>query len=65
MMLPLFHKSLMKLFFTITSDLGQQFSTIQDYQPCTDPEALKELEGLDKVIAHFENLLENGVSWPL
>lgn len=33
-----------------------------NYQPFTDAEALKELENLDKVIAHFENLLGNNVS---
>lgn len=33
-----------------------------DYQPCTEPEAVKELEGIDKVIAHFEGLLEGGAS---
>jgi YEATS domain-containing protein 4 len=31
-------------------------------QPCMDPEALKELENLDRIIAHFGNLLESGAS---
>ena len=54
------------IFCESSSEVGPQIN----HQPPTgttiiyfeDPEALKELEGLDKVIAHFENLLENSTS---